>query len=31
MHLGMVRMGRSWKKYMGDVVDAYAKELGELR
>lgn len=31
MHLDMVRMGRSWKKDMKDVMDAYAKDLGELR
>jgi len=31
MHLDMVRMGRNWKKDMKDVMDAYAKDLRELR
>jgi protein NEDD1 len=31
MHLDMVRMGRNWKKDMKEVMDAYAKDLRELR
>jgi protein NEDD1 len=31
MHLDMVRMGRNWKKEMKDAMDAYAKDLRELR
>jgi len=31
MHLDMVRMGRNWKKEMKEVMDAYAKDLRELR
>ena len=31
MHLDMVRMGRSWKKDMKEVMDEYAKDLRELR
>ena len=31
MHLDMVRMGRNWKKEVKDVMDAYAKDLRELR
>jgi protein NEDD1 len=31
MHLDMVRMGRHWKKDMKEVMDAYAKDLRELR
>ena len=31
MHLDMVRMGRNWKKEMKDVMDAYGKDLRELR
>lgn len=31
VHLDMVRMGRNWKKDMKEVMDAYAKDLKELR
>lgn len=31
MHLDMVRMGRNWKRDMKEVMDAYAKDLRELR
>lgn len=31
MHLDVVRMGRNWKKEMKEVMDAYAKDLRELR
>ncbi|KAF9652903.1 WD40 repeat-like protein [Thelephora ganbajun] len=31
MHLDMVRMGRNWKKEMKEIMDAYAKDLRELR